>query len=310
MPAIAYRKQAGKLMIAKSSSWKTENRQGWLSVIPIILLELVICAYPILVAFMKSFTNWDGLFKNDFKGLTNYVRLLTDPEFWISLRNSGVLLLSVPIQAFIGLAIAMVFYEGITGWKFLRMVYYLPSIISAVTVGYLFKIAFGYQGPINTVLRMAGLGNLAVEWLGNGTTAIIVILLCMIWSNIGWQILVIFGGLSAIPASVFDAAKIDGAGYWRRFFNIVLPMLVRTLEYSLITSMLWVFNGIFPLILTITNGGPGYETTTVDYMIYIKGFMNSRFGMACAQAMVLLLIIIAITKLQMFVTNKLDDWGE
>lgn len=284
--------------------------QGWLSVIPIILLELAVCAYPIAVTLMKSFTNWDGLFKNDFVGLSNYIKLLTDSEFWILIRNSAILLLSIPIQSFIGLAIAMVLYEGVKGWKFFRMVYYLPSIISAVTVGYLFRILFSFQGPINTFLRMVGLENLAIEWLGRGSTAILVILACMVWSNIGWQILVIFGGLSSISPSVFEAAKIDGASYWQRFFKIVLPMLIRTLEYSFITAMLWVFNGIFPLILTITSGGPGYETTTIDYMIYIKGFVNSRFGMACALAMILLMIILLITMMQMAMANKLDDWGE
>lgn len=297
-------------MVVRSTKLKTENIQGWLSVIPIILLELAVCAYPIVVALMKSFTNWDGLFKNDFVGFSNYIKLLTDSEFWILIRNSAVLLLSIPIQAFIGLAIAVVLYEGVTGWKIFRMVYYLPSIISAVTVGYLFRILFGYQGPINTFLRMAGFENMAIEWLGRGSTAILVILACMVWSNIGWQILVIFGGLSSISPSIFEAAKIDGAGYWQRFFRIVLPMLVRTLEYSFITAMLWVFNGIFPLILTITGGGPGYETTTIDYMVYIKGFVNSRFGIACALAMILLVIILLITKLQMAMANKLDDWGE
>ena len=293
-----------------SVNGKAENRQGWLSVAPVILLELVICAYPIFVAMTKSFTNWDGLFKNDFIGFSNYTKLLSNSEFWILIRNSAILLLSIPIQSFIGLAIAVVLYEGVTGWKFYRMVYYLPSIISAVTVGYLFKILFSYQGPINTFLRMMGQDNLAIEWLGKGATAILVILACMVWSNIGWQVLVIFGGLSSISPSIFEAARIDGASYWQRFFRIVLPMLVRTLEYSFIMAMLWVFNGIFPLILTITGGGPGYDTTTIDYMIYIKAFMNSRFGMACALAMILLVIILLITKLQMFMANKIDDWGE
>ncbi|HIU31626.1 MAG TPA: sugar ABC transporter permease [Candidatus Caccousia avistercoris] len=133
-------------------------------------------------------------------------------------------------------------------------------------------------------------------------------MLCIVWSNIGWQILVLFGGLAAIDASILESAQIDGAGWWQRFFHITLPMLLRTIEYSFIMSMIYIFSGIFPLIQTITNGGPGYETTTIDYMIYIKGFTNSRYGEACALAVILLVIILLITKAQMAAANKLGDW--
>lgn len=295
--------------MTKSLSAKRENRIGWLSILPVIILEVGVCAYPIVQAFLKSFTNWDGMFKSDFLGLENYTKLFAGEDFWLLIRNSAVLLLSIPIQAFVGLAIAVVLYEGVRGWKFYRMVYYLPSIISAVTVGYLFKILFGFNGPINLALRSVGLEGMAIEWLGNSMTALLVVLFCLVWSNIGWQILVIFGGLAGIDSSIFEAAEMDGATWWQRFFKIILPMLVRTLEYSFITSMLWIFSGVFPLIYSITNGGPGYSTTTIDYMVYLKAFRSSRYGEGCALAMILLAIIFLITKLQMHATNKMDDWG-
>ena len=287
-----------------------ENLQGWLSVLPVLVLELLVCAYPIATAIMKSFTNWDGLFQSDLVWFRNYTRLITDSDFWLLFKNTAILLVSIPIQAFIGVGVAVALYEKIKGWKFFRLVYYLPSIISMVTVGYLFRIMFGFTGPLNSILRIIGLDALAIEWLGSSGTALSVVLLCLVWSNIGWQVLVVFGGLSSISPSVFEAAMIDGAGYWQRFFKITIPLLLRTLEYSFIMGMLWIFSGIFPLIYSITKGGPGYGTTTIDYMIYVKGFIGSKLGQACALAVILLFIILLITKLQMSIANKMDDWGD
>ncbi|MDO4866115.1 MAG: sugar ABC transporter permease [Clostridia bacterium] len=296
---------AGKV---KASRLNNDNRQGWLSILPVLVLELVIFAYPIGVVLVKSFTNWDGLFKNDFVGLRNYVRLLSDKNFLRIVKNTGIFLLTIPVQALIGMMLAVILYDQIRGWKFFRLVYYLPSIISMVTVGFLFKVLFSYAGPLNDMLRAVGLDALAIEWLGDGGSARFIVFLCLVWSNLGWQILIIFGGLSNISPDIFEAARIDGAGYWRRLFSITIPMLIRTIEYSFISAMLWIFTGIFPLIHAITSGGPGYETTTLDYMVYVKGFNGSKLGQASALSVMLLLIILIITVIQMTVSNKLDDW--
>ncbi len=294
--------------VKKHSLARRESLCGLLSVLPAVVMELAACGYPIAMAFVKSFTNWDGLFKDDFVGLSNYVKIFSGSEFYLLLRNSLVLLLSIPIQVFVGLVLSVILFERIRGWKFFRMVYYLPSIISAVTIGYLFRILFSFEGPINRILSVLSGSEFRYEWLGNGPAALTIILLCIVWSNIGWQILVVFGGLASIEPSILESAEMDGAGWWRRFFHITLPMLVRTIEYSFIMSMIYIFSGIFPLIQTITNGGPGYETTTLDYMIYTKAFSNSRYGEACALAMVLLVIILLITKAQMTAANKLGEW--
>lgn len=297
-----------KPAMRKSKLARQENRRGLFSVLPVIAMELAACGYPIVVAIGKSFTNWDGLFKNDFVGLNNFIKIFTGSEFLLLLRNSFVLLLSIPMQVFVGLVLAVVLFERIRGWKFFRMVYYLPSIISAVTIGYLYRILFSYEGPVNRVISLFTGHEFLFEWLGKGSTALLILLVCIVWSNIGWQILVIFGGLAAIDASILESAQIDGAGWWQRFFHITVPMLLRSIEYSFIMSMIYIFSGIFPLIQTITNGGPGYETTTIDYMIYTKGFSNSRYGEACALAVILLIIILLITKAQMAATDKIGDW--
>ena len=118
------------------------------------------------------------------------------------------------------------------------------------------------------------------------------------------------GGMASIPPSVYEAARLDGAGYWTRLFKITLPMLLRTLEYSCVMSVLWCFTGLFNLIYSITKGGPGYETTTVDYMIYVKAFGGgSEFGYASAIAVLLMLIVTVFTVVQLKVADKADDWS-
>lgn len=292
----------------RSKLERRENAQGWMSVLPVIFLELLVCAYPIGVVLVKSFTNWDGMLKSDFVGLRNYIKLITDAGFWTMLRNTGVFLLTIPVQFLISMMIAVILHDQIPGWKFFRMVYYLPSILSMTVVGLLYKILFSYSGPINEILRALGLDMLAIEWLNSGGTARFVVFLCLVWSNIGWQVLIIFGGLSGLEHSVLEAATIDGTGFWSKLFYITIPMLSRTVEYSFIATMIWIFTGIFPLIFSMTGGGPLYETTTLDYMVYVKGFNGSKMGQACALSVVLLVVILLITVIQMRLSNRADDW--
>ena len=106
-----------------SALLRRENRQGWLSVLPVLALELLVCAYPIGMVIVKSFTNWDGMFKSDPVGLRNYIRIFSDPNFWTLLKNTGVFLLTIPVQALIGMIIAVILNDRIPGWRFFRLVY-------------------------------------------------------------------------------------------------------------------------------------------------------------------------------------------
>lgn len=290
---------------------REENLQGWLSVLPVLLLLIAIRGYPIVVGIYESFTNWDGLYRNDFVGLRNYAAILGGGQFWMLLSNNLVLLCYLPIQLLLGLAVAVLLYEEIPGWKFFRSCYYLPQVLSSLTIGYLFVVFFSYNGPLNQFFRLVGLEGAAIDWLGTRWSALFVIVVCMVWINIGWQGMLFLGGMSQIPTSVYEAARLDGAGYWTRLFRITLPLLVRTVEYSCIMSVLWCFTGLFNLVFSITRGGPGYETTTVDYMIYVKAFKGgSEFGYSCAIAVLLMLIVGVVTLIQMRAADKSDDWSD
>jgi multiple sugar transport system permease protein len=302
-------------MKKKTTINKNQAIQGLLSILPVILILLAIRAYPIFVTLIKSFTNWDGLFKSDFVGINNYIKLFRSEVFWKVLGNTAIALINVPLQVFVGLVVALLLYEKTFMWKFFRSIFYLPQIISTVIIGYMFRILFAYDGPVNFVFNhlLKGLGFKAatVDWLANGPSAMFVVILCLVWLNIGYQGILILGGMSSISPTIFEASRLDGANYWQRMFYIVIPMLVRTLEFSFIMSISWTFSGMFPFIYTITKGGPGYETTTIDYLIYVKAFLSGgQMGQACTIAVILLIIVLAITILQITITNKLDDWSD
>lgn len=292
-----------------SSARKTKTLQAILSILPVMIILSFMRLYPMVAAIYRSFTNWNGLYRHDWVGLTNYIEIFTNSPFWTLLRNSFVLLLSVPLQIIFGLFVAVLLYEEVKGWRIFRALVYLPQIISAVTIGYLFRVAFGLDGPINVVIRKIGFDFLAIEWLGNSATALAVLVFCLTWFSIGWQAIVILGGMSKISPSIFEAATMDGANFWQRTFSVVVPMISRTIEYALIMSMVWTLTSIFAFIYAITSGGPGYETTTIDYMIYTKFYQASaNYGFACALAVILLIIILVITIAEMRFTNKATEW--
>jgi ABC-type sugar transport system permease subunit len=288
------------------------RREIILSLLPIVIILLVFRVYPIVTALAKSFTNWDGLYRSDWVGLANYINFVKDGPFWMILRNTLILLLNVPVQVIAGILIALLLYERVAGWRFYRAVIYIPQIISAVIIGFLFKIFFGFEGPFNAVLKAVGLGGLAIEWFGNSFTALGVIDFSIVWFSIGWQAIVILGGLSAIPPSVFEAALIDGANYWQRAFHIVVPMLVRVIEFAIIASGVWTLTQLFPFLFAMTKGGPGYETSTLDYMIYLKSYglgFGRDYGTATAVAVILLVFVLVLTLIEMRLANRADDWG-
>ncbi len=284
-------------------------REGLLSVLPVIVILLLIQGYPLFITITKSFTNWDAMSQNDWVGLSNYIYWLRSRDFGRLLLNNVILLVNIPLQLLLGLFVAVLFFEEVAGWRTFRALFYLPQIVAEVIMGYLFRILFSFEGPVNTVLRAIHLDRVAIEWLGNGFTGLIVIIICLVWINIGWQAILLLAGMSSISLEVFDSARLDGANFWHRTFRIVFPMIVPIIEYSLVISLIWTLSGIFPFIYSITRGGPGFETTTLDYMVYLQAFqIGNRLGSASSLAVILLIIILVLTRVQMIVTERADRW--
>ncbi len=284
-----------------------EERTAWLTLIPLCTILLVFRFIPIVIDFVMSFTNWDGGIKANFVGLNNYITLAKNGELWTMLKNSLLLLLYLPIRLFIAFIFALYIYEKLPGAKTFSILYYLPQMISIVVLGSVIKYVFRNRGIVNMLLQAVGLET--VDFLGDGQNAIWVILFAMVWHGLGWQMLILSGGLSSMDKNILEAATIDGAGYWQKLIHVIIPMMSRTIEYSIIVSIIFVFTGLYNFIFSITNGGPGYSTTTLDYMVYLKAFKNNgMMGMACAVAVVLLVIVLILVIIQRKATDKAGDW--
>lgn len=286
-----------------------EACQGWLSVLPALLLILFMCAYPMVQTVLKSFTDWNGIGEGNAVGFKNYISILSSGQFWSLLKNNLIFLLFIPFQVLIGVIVAVLINNEIPGGKLFRVIYYIPQVISAVIIGYLFKVLFSYDGAINALLKSLHLIADSIPWMERSATARLVVILCLVWVNVGWQTLLALGGLTSIDPSIYEAAKLDGAGYWTQLFRITFPLLGRTLEYSCITSVMWTFTGIFSYIYSMTGGGPGYDTTTLEYMVYLKSFSaNSQYGYASALSVLLIIVVMILTIVQLRISDRQNQW--
>jgi ABC-type sugar transport system permease subunit len=251
--------------------------------------------FPVAFAVYISFTKTNGR-TFEYVGFDNYANLLGDPVVHTAFATSLKFLLSVPIVVFVSLIVSVLLYERVRGWKAFRVIFFLPNVLSAVVVGMMFKSIFGYYGVVNGVLTAVGLPR--AEFFTTGNLAIMVIIIALVWAGFGYQALLLLNGLNAIDGAVFEAAAIDGAGWWRRLFSITLPNIRREIGFVFIINVIYTFTALFGFIFVMTGGGPGYETTTIDYLVYLKAFSTSNLGPGGALAVLLFLFLGALTLTQ------------
>ncbi|GGD96752.1 carbohydrate ABC transporter permease [Paenibacillus nasutitermitis] len=285
---------------------KRDNVTGLLSVAPAFLMLAVFLGYPIIRTFYQSFTIWDGL-NSEFIGWDNYISIFSNGDLLLLLRNNVLFLLSVPVILLITLVVTILLFEQVPGWRLFRSLYYLPSVLSAVVIGFLAKSMFSTHGLVNTTLQKLGLGNLVIDWFNYVPTAFLIIILCFYLQTLGQGVLIFLSGMSVISQEVFEAGKIDGANWFQRLYHFVIPALIPTIFYFTITNMIYVFIGLFGLVYSITGGGPGYETTPIDYMIYLKAFQSGKMGYASALSVVLFIIVFIMAWVQLKIQDRIHD---
>lgn len=268
--------------------FNSEAIAPYILILPLILLLTVFILFPVLSNFFYSFTKWKGIGAMKFIGLENYLTMFQDELFWTSIKNTGILILFIPFGVLVPLILSAILRTGLKGWSLFRAVIYLPNVLGYVIIGLIFNIVLRGNGPLNSLLNFLGLNFLAFDWLSKSATALFALgVIFVVWVKLGFGCIYFLASMSGIDDSLYDAAKIDGAGWWATFFNVTVPSIRFSIEFFVVLSFIELFARAFPFIYTFTRGGPGFGTFTLEYGIYNAGFVGFNVGYSSALAVVL-----------------------
>ena len=271
---------------------------AYLFIAPSFIGVLVFIAFPVLYAFYMSLQQWDGITAPQFVGLANFVELFKDPIFWIALRNTVVYtLITVPTSVLLSLGVAQLLNQRVIGLAFFRTAMFIPVVTSALAIAVIWKWIYDYNnGLINDTLTGLHLG--AIPWLSDPNWALLALCIIGIWQGFGFTTILILAAIQNVPESLLEAASIDGASSWRRFWQITVPLITPTLLFVSIISFLASFQ-VFTQIYYLTNGGPDYGTTVLYFLVFQRAFVQNRYGEAAALSYIMFAIIFAVTLLQL-----------
>lgn len=275
-------------------------------------LHLAIFTFgPLAFALWLSLHEWSLVDPaRPFVGLGNYLGLLGDGEFWNAMGNTAVFTLHVPVAMTVALAFALLVHRRAGAGRAVtavRAVLFLPTITSLVAVAMVWQWMLNDQyGLLNWVLSRLGLGT--VPWLTSPKTALAALMLMSVWLVVGYQMVLFLAGLAAIPEDLYDAARIDGAGPWRRFLHVTLPGLRHTLFFVLVTSVIGSFQ-VFGAVYVMTEGGPLGSTDVAVYHIYQEAWEFLRFGNAAAMSWILFALIFVVTWLHFRLLERRAEQG-
>jgi multiple sugar transport system permease protein len=293
---------------------RSEARAAWLLLAPALLAIAVFFALPLLAALVLSLTDFDiyavaDLANLRFVGLDNYARLLRDPLFWGALRTTMVYVgLGVPLTLAAALGGALLVDSRLARARGLfRTVFFAPVVTTLVAVAVVWRYLYHPRyGIFNWLLGLVGLP--PIDWLGHPVWAMVAITLLAAWRSFGYALVIYVAGLQSIPRSLYEAAELDGAGPWRRFRDITLPLLAPTTLFVAVITTVGLFQ-VFAEPYVMTRGGPLNATTSVALLMYEQGFRWWSMGHAAAIAFVLFAMVLLVSALQVAMRKRIEGAG-
>ena len=277
---------------------------GVLFVAPAVLLLTIFLAVPFAAAVGLSFTN-QRLFSplpTQFIGLANYGQLLTDRSFWSAVENNFAFTLVVPTaQTIFGLALAILINQRLPGSTLFRAMYFAPVVTVLTVASFIWKVMYDPDnGSVNAVLGAILHTPVHVNWLTNPTTALPAIMIMSIWQNVGFQMVMLLAGLQGIPGELYEAARMDGAGAWARFWHVTLPGMRNSLIFVYTASIILSFR-LFDQVYVMTGGGPGDATQTLMMKLVSVGFTQNQIAKGSAIGLMYFVLVLLVTILTRFV---------
>jgi ABC-type sugar transport system permease subunit len=265
-----------------------------LLLLPAVALLGWLMVFPLGDAVHLSLTRWDGFSAPEWIGLNNFGDLVRDPRFKEALLHNLLILLAMPIWVLFPYAVAWGLFTRVAGWRFFRLAFFIPAVLSPVVIGVYYGIMLGPKGPFNEVLRTVGLGGLARPWLNEPNLALPIVICIAIWSTFGIGVLIFLSSLSNLDFEQVDAARVDGATGFQIQRHVIFWQLLPVIEFWTVLMLILSFTSLFPLIYTLTAGGPGSATYTVDFDLYKEAFTLGALGYASSIGVALLVIIAAL----------------
>ncbi|WP_158289320.1 carbohydrate ABC transporter permease [Paenibacillus flagellatus] len=275
-----------------------DQLQQFAFVLPALAVYIVFFIYPSVGSIYYSFTDWHGLEKNiAFVGWDNYARIVQDEAFATALSNTLRLVVVVSIvQNVAALALAIGLNGSIRTKKLLRTMFFMPAVISALSVGFVWSYIYNpVDGILNAALRAVGLSAWENDWLGNADIVLYSIMGIIVWQNVGYAMVIYLAGLQGISDSYYEAAAIEGAGPWQRFRAITLPLIGPATTVNVMLSVIGCLK-MFDIIYATTGGGPGYATETIASLLFSNAFGGrNEYGYGAAIAIVLYVLIFVVS---------------
>ena len=283
---------------------KSEKTLRSIVVILLVVFFTTFFVFPIGMAFVGSFHQWNPL-KGQFSflGIDNWKRVFQSELFWSSMSNTFLFAgIATLFRVVLGLILASALFSKLIKHKTLyNVLYYLPTITPLVAVTFVWKFIFDPQiGLLNQLL------NSNINWLFDGRYAMIAILILTIWKDFGYAVIIFLGAMYSLPKECYEAAEVDGANTWQRFFWVTLPLLKPTIIFIIITSLISYFQSYIP-VMVLTQGGPGTQTYLAPYLIFEEAFSKYNFGYASALSFVLFAFIAILTALSFKFTGNSED---
>ena len=279
------------------------KRTFLLMTLPILALFVCFNTVPLIRGVYYSFTNFKGFGDYDWVGLRNYIDLFGDPRVGNSyLFTFKIAIVSTILVNVISLVLALGLNSNIKGKSFFRGAYFLPNVLGALVVGYIFNYFFTYILP--AMMDMVGMKGSSM--LSNTKTAWIAVVIVCSWQSIAMNTIIYISGLQTVPEDVYEAGSLDGATGWKKFKELTLPLIM---PFVTINMVLCVKNFlmVFDQIMALTKGGPAQSTESISYLIYNNGMSGGQFGFQSANAVIFFIVIVAISVAQMTISGRKEE---
>jgi ABC-type sugar transport system permease subunit len=274
------------------------QRYGYLFILPTLVFFSVFLIYPIVSAFVLSFYQWSLLGPKVYVGFKNFATMITDQRvinsFVLTLHFSVISVVAINILAFI---LAIMFSSNLIRFKnLLQSLVFLPVVLSIIAVGVVWEFMFQSTGLINILSRF--LFGVTIPWLVDTRTAPYALIMVYVWKTVGYYMVIYIAGLLDVPASLYESARIDGAGFWGQLFYITIPSLKNTITLAIVSCMIFTF-GQFSLQYVITKGGPSRSTEILALLIFQQGFGFGKFGYSAVISVLFFVSLLIFSTIQL-----------